>query len=42
MSSSSVRTLAFVALSVIVLTASCGTFLAMKPYPDTEASLTFK
>ena len=41
MSPSSIRTLAFVVLSALVFTSSCGTFLAMKPYPSVEKNLSF-
>lgn len=41
MSSSSIRTLAFVALSALVLTSSCGTFLSMEPYAPAGKSLSF-
>lgn len=38
MNSSTVRSLAFVALSAILLTTSCATFLAMEPYPPVADS----
>lgn len=38
MGSSTVRTLAFVALGLLVATSSCATFVSMEPYNETSLS----